>query len=213
MKKTILIGGTKGGSGKSTVARLLAKGIADLGHFAAIIQTDIDGVLPPDNRKYLTLNGAGEEKSIEAITKVESFDEGDQLFITIIDGSASDNLSTDEAYAEISDLVVFPFKSGYEDMVRAKRNLDAMPRAFGLPNAWASPFTPAHAKASAGLVKEFPAFEARLLEPVYQCAASENLARDEIQNVTRVNQVSRALATQILELMGISPFAKEFPIE
>ena len=215
MKLTILIGGTKGGSGKSTISALLAKGIADLGHSAAIVTTDMDEEMFTDNKNYLLLDGRGENNSRASLSKIANFDEGNKIFVTIIDGAASDDLETDIAYAEISDLILFPFKTGNRDMTRVRKNLQNMPKAYGLPNEWPEPKSSTYGKVMAKFEHHLYGFRSQILidSPVLAVSASDELTNEDYKNNTRVNKVSRALAIHILKLKGINPFELEHSIQ
>lgn len=114
--------GSKGGAGKTTISHLLALGAALNDTEAAVLQTDdrplfYSHEVKGADRGYAVIDCKKQERFDQIIASTSQHP--DALFI--IDGGA-DRRSDDVDFAGVSDLVVIPFRRGYEDFIVALRD-------------------------------------------------------------------------------------------
>lgn len=135
MAKIIAIAGEKGGTGKTTVAHLVAHGAGSLPHpiQTVVITTDPNDQPVTGERRYLPVDGRDLSKLSDTLARL---DKNDRLLI-VIDGAAA-RPQLDQIVKEVSDLVVLPYGPSVQEARRTAADLDRLPEAFALPNRWPS---------------------------------------------------------------------------
>jgi cellulose biosynthesis protein BcsQ len=133
MARVVALGGSKGGTGKSTMAHLLAHGAGSLQRAipAVVITTDPEDRLLGDQRRYLVVDGRTSAKLADELQRLLPVNR----LLIIIDGAAA-RPDLDAVVADIADLVLIPFGPSAQDAERAAANLAALPKAVALPNRW-----------------------------------------------------------------------------
>lgn len=133
MAKVIATIGTKGGSGKSSTAHLLAHGAGSLPRpiTAIVLTTDPGDRMREDARRYGIIDARNRDALIACMQK---FLPVERLLI-VIDGAAS-RPDVDRIVAEVADLAVLPYRAGTQDAERAVDDLARMPKAVALPMGW-----------------------------------------------------------------------------
>jgi len=137
MAKIIAFLGEKGGSGKSSLAHLLAHGLGSLPRSveAAVVVTDPGDEVDQIPRRYYVVDGRDHTR-LPALIK--TMDAQSEQLVVIVDGAAY-WVAVDQAMDKIADLILIPFTSAYQDAIRAARHLGRLPGAVAIPNRW-----PAH---------------------------------------------------------------------
>lgn len=213
MKIIVPFLGIKGGSGKSTSSQTFAYGVAKLGHFSFLMTTDPrrrESRELVDNRGFVSLDGRTEDGLIEQMAAFKSFDEGNELAVLTIDGGANEDRELDSTLSEIGDITIIPFMRSPDDMDSALIELTKHANAYGLPNRW--PTNPmAREKANRYMHMHLSDYMDRMLKPNFDCNATIDFMGDSAVVNGTVNSVSKMLAVQILERVGINAFHKEFP--
>lgn len=110
----------------------------------------------------------------------------------------------DKYLYELGGLVLLPFRDSHEDMRAVRRDLERYPNAFGIPSQWPTNAWQQMA-AERTLDEVMQAYRPRLLEPVYTVSASKLLLQSEVPAhlPTMLNNVSRRLARQVLDRLGL----------
>jgi hypothetical protein len=133
MAKVIAIVGTKGGSGKSSTAHLIAHGAGSLTRpiTAVVLVTDPGDRMRDDARRYGVMDARSRDTLIACMRR---FLPVERLLI-VIDGAAS-RPDLDAVVADVADLAVLPFRASVQDAERAADDLARMPGAVALPTGW-----------------------------------------------------------------------------
>lgn len=196
MKRLICIIGNKGGTGKTTMTHMLCHGLGLLGKRSLAVMTDPQREsLARGSRRYTPMDG----RSPATVKKIVSLIDSMPNWIGVIDGGGN-RPEQDRAFYELCELVLLPFRDSHEDIRTVKKDLDAFPRAFGVPSQW--PTNPWQQLVAERTLDELmQAYRPRLLEPVYSISASKHLLQEclpaSLPSV--LNNVCRNLAAQVLE--------------
>ena len=187
MSIPIFVGGTKGGSTKSSTAHLLALGAILCRHPAAYVLTDPDRELRTLGRPYSVLDGREPQHLADILRANESSLNG-WLFI---DGGGN-RPKFDEAVASECSICLLPFKDSKEDVDTVLKDLARIPNALAWPSAWP---TNEHAKTASqrhidAVTKAFPL---RLITPpISFINSAKPLLDDELGNPsTEVRSAAR----------------------
>ena len=153
MSKFLFIGGTKGGTTKTTTAHLVCLGAVLRSQPAAYVLTDPKRKLRSEGRPYGVLDGREPKRLAEIIQANVSIDNG----WLVIDGGGN-RPAFDAALAEEADLCLLPFRASQEDIDAMHTDLEALPHALAWPCAWS---TNKHAQDAAqhfidDLAKQYP---------------------------------------------------------
>jgi len=199
MAKIVALLGTKGGTGKTTLSHLIAHGLGLLGRRAVAALTDRDREpLSKEGRLYLPVDA----RSPEALAKVANKLKAVEGWYGVLDG-AGNRPDDDVMLAEISDLVLLPFRDSQEDVRTVRRDLDRLPAALALPSQWPTNVWAADA-AQRMLVSAFDDIGSRVLDPVPAISATKLLLQVRVPDTlpTAVNNAARALAWRVLVRLG-----------
>jgi len=133
MAKVVALAGSKGGTGKSTMAHLLAHGAGSLARAipAVVVTTDPEDRVLTDQRRYLVVDGRTPALLADELQRLLPV----ERLLIVVDGAAA-RPDLDKVVAELADLVLVPFGPSAQDAERAAANLAALPKAVALPNRW-----------------------------------------------------------------------------
>lgn len=203
MAKTIVLGGDKGGSGKTTSSHAIAHGLAMYGIKAFHISTDPRReILPPEARRYATLDGR-DPRTLGTILDRLAAIEG---AVALIDGGGG-RPDVDRVLARAADLTILPFMQSQTDLRVVRADLERLPEAVALPNRWPNQKW-ARDVADRELAQELGDFRDRLMSPVPEINGYVSLLRDS-GAAPRINPACKQLALRVLERMGLSLFSFE----
>ncbi|MFA5826373.1 MAG: hypothetical protein WC825_10435 [Gallionellaceae bacterium] len=200
MKQLICVIGNKGGTGKTSISHMLCHGFGLLGRHSISILTDIEREpLSRSGRHYTTLDGRSPGKLEKILEKLESMPD----WLGVIDGGGN-RPDMDKHLYELGGLVLLPFRDSHEDMRTVLRDLDHFPAALGIPSQWPTN-TWQQMAAERTLDEVMQSYRPRLLDPVYSVSASKLLLQSDVPDnlPTMLNNVSRRLARQVLDRMGL----------
>ena len=207
-KKAISILGKKGGSGKSTTSHMLALGLSKLGIRAILLTTDTDRKsLKDGNRPYSTFGAQTAENLKKALEAFGRLDASTTPSVLIVDGGGNRE-GVDNLFAEFSDLILLPFRESEEDIRVVSADLQRLPEAMALPTCWTTNnFASESAKK---VIDEMESkFPGRVMQPVISCRASQKLLAEDFTNIdTQVVSISKALAEQAMNKLGINIYQK-----
>lgn len=200
MARVIALVGSKGGSGKSTAAHLIAHGAGSLARPipAVVLTTDPEERPREDRRRYLVRDA---RTSAQLLAEMKQLLAVDRLLI-VLDGAAA-RPELDKIVAEVADLALLPFRPAAQDAERAAANLVRLPQAVALPMAW--PRHPGTAKRARRFLEAVP--EARRLPPFpHLPRLAELLAEDGYQAAAyELASPARGLVLEVLARAGIDP--------
>jgi len=196
----ICVLGNKGGTGKTTLSHMIAHGMALLGKRVVCVLTDLEREkLQKEGRKYLPFDARETANLSKLMTTLNNVPD----WFGVIDGGG--NRSDFDSYlANQADLVLLPFRDSHEDMRTVVRDLEWMPRAWGLPTQW--PVTEqGRAVSNASMERMMPGFTHRVLDPIPFLPISKLLLQAKVpeQLPPQLNSVCRVLAMEILEKLDI----------
>jgi chromosome partitioning protein len=205
MAKTIVLAGDKGGSGKTTSSHAIAHGLAMYGIRAFHISTDPRReILPPESRRYATLDGRDPKALGDIIDRLDSM----AGVIALIDGGGG-RPDIDRVLAKVADLTILPFMQSQTDLRVVRADLGRLPDAVGLPNRWPTQKW-ARDVADRELALELEGNFHRLMSPVPEINGYVSLLRDT-GAAARINPACKQLALRVLERMGLSLYSFENP--
>ena len=200
MERIICVIGNKGGTGKTSITHMLCHGIGLLGKRSIAVLTDAAREpLSRGIRRYTPLDGRSPDKFQEIIDKLASRPK----WLAVIDGGGN-RPEMDRKFYEMSGFVLLPFRESHEDIRTVRSDLDAFPKAYGIPSQW--PTNPWQQMAAERTLDEMMQdYRPRLLDPVYAVSASKLLLEDQVPpNLpTMLNNVCRSLAWQVLERLNL----------
>jgi hypothetical protein len=201
MAKLIGLLGEKGGSGKSSLAHLIAHGLGSLPHAidAVVIVTDPLDEVPKINRRYFVADGRDHGKLPGMLKQLDQRDD----LVIIVDGAAG-RVAIDEALNKLADLILIPFTGAYHDAVRAVRHLERLPGAVAVPNRW--PTHPAAKTHANKLLSMLPAD--RLLNPVPAIGKITDLLNptEYSRAATALSRPGQSFSLEVLHRMKVHPF-------
>lgn len=199
MAHIVSILGTKGGTGKTTLTHLLAHGLGLLGRRAVAALTDRGREpLAKTHRVYLPVDA----RTPEALARVVARLKGVDGWFGIVDGGGN-RPEMDVELAALADLVLLPFRDSHEDIRTVAADLARFPQARALPSQWPTNVW-ALTAAQRTLDGQLGAQVSRILPPVSAVSATKLLLQIEAPPTlpTQVNNAARALAWQVLDLLG-----------
>lgn len=202
----ISIIGAKGGTGKTTLSRMLCHGLGLLGQRAVCVMTDIGREPPPaGSLPYVFADGRSPAALDKIITTLKSRED----WFGIMDGGAN-SPQTDAALCAASDLVWMPFRDSQEDLRVACADLERLPDALALPAQW--PSNPWQFQAAQRLLESVPAhLQSRILAPAFSISASKLLLQSPppAHVPSPVNNACRVLARYALLILAQGPHGIE----
>ena len=199
MAKVLAVVGSKGGSGKTTAAHLIAHGCGSLARpiAAVVLTTDPEEVVRTDRRRYATMDGRTRETLLGSMRKLIQV----ERLLIILDGAAS-RPDLDALVAEVADLALLPYKPAAQDVERALGNLARMPAAVALPMDW--PVLPASRKRIRRYLDQVP--EDRRLPPFRHIPRLSDLLGDGYADAAYdIASAARGLTLEVLARAGIDP--------
>lgn len=196
--KIVAFFGTKGGTGKSTLAHLLAYGAATQGQPALVVHTDAREPERHQGRPYHYFDGRDPTALYRALERAKVAPEG----LTIIDG-AGNRPAVAEVLAKAADLVLIPCGIGGQDAAMALADLARLPAALVVVNRFPTmPKHPRRAKAEA-YIAQLP--RERVLCRLGESAAADRFTESDTDAhpwpvpSTRVSSAARALYLRVRE--------------
>ena len=200
MERIICVIGNKGGTGKTSITHMLCHGLGLLGKRSIAVLTDAAREpLSRGIRRYTPLDGRSPDKFQEIIDKLASRPK----WLAVIDGGGN-RPEMDRKFYEMSGFILLPFRESHEDIRTVRSDLDAFPKAYGIPSQW--PTNPWQQMAAERTLDEMMQdYRPRPLDPVYAVSASKLLLEDQVPpNLpTMLNNVCRSLAWQVLERLNL----------
>lgn len=196
MSRIISVIGNKGGTGKTTITQMLCHGLGLLGHRAmAVLTDDARDPLSAEARRYTPYDGRSPERLRKAVALFRTM----HKVIGVIDGGGN-RPQLDREFYEMSDLILLPFRDSHEDLRTVRKDLDAFPRALGVPSQW--PGNPwAQVAAERSVDEMLPGYRSRLTDPIYALSASKLLLQDPVPPAlpTALNNLCRRIARNVLD--------------
>jgi hypothetical protein len=200
MERLICVIGNKGGTGKTSITHMLCHGLGLIGKRSIAVLTDTAREpLARGIRRYTPLDGRSPDKLAEIVAKLETRPK----WLGVIDGGGN-RPAMDRKFYEMSGLVLLPFRESHEDIRTVRNDLDAFPKAYGIPSQW--PTNPWQQMAAERTLDEMMQdYRPRLLDPVYAVSSSKLLLEYEMPRdlPTMLNNVCRSLAWQVLERLNL----------
>lgn len=201
MARVVALVGSKGGSGKSTAAHLIAHGCGSLPRpvAAVVLTTDPEERPRADRRRYLVADARTPGALLAEMDRLSAV----ERLLIVVDGAAA-RADLDRLVTEVADIAVLPFRPAAHDAERARDNLARLPKAFALPMDW--PRHPGVAKRARKWLQGIP--EARLLPPFPHLARLDGFMGEDggyMAAAYEVASASRGLALEVLARAGIDP--------
>jgi hypothetical protein len=201
MASIIVIAGDKGGSGKTTTSHAICHGLALYGIPAFQISTDARReILPPENRRYATLDGRDPKALGALVDKLAGMDRT----VAVIDGGGG-RPDVDAVLSQVADMTILPFMQSQSDLRVVKADMDRLGDAVGLPNRWPTSKW-ARDVADKELADELGNYTARLMSPIPEINGYVTLMKDT-GPAARINGPCKQLALRVLERMGLSLYS------
>jgi hypothetical protein len=197
----ICIIGNKGGTGKTTLSHLLAHGLGLFGKYAVAVLTDIGRQpLVKVNRNYLPFDARQADDLERAVRKLRAAAD----WYGVVDGGGN-RPQVDALLANLSDLVLLPFRDSHEDMRTVAADLARFPQAYALPSQW--PTNPMQRRAADASSDEvLGAVRDRVLAPVHAQSATKLFLRNDLPAhlPAALNDAARMFALQVMERLRIA---------
>jgi chromosome partitioning protein len=201
MASIIVIGGDKGGCGKTTTSHAICHGLALYGIPAFQISTDPRReILPTESRRYATLDGRDPHALGTMIDQLSAMPQA----VAVIDGGGG-RPDVDAVLSRVADLTILPFMQSQTDLRVVRSDMDKLPDAIGLPNRWPTSKW-AREVADKELTIELPGYVARLMSPIPEINGYITLLKDTGPHA-RISGHCKQLALRVLERMGLSLFS------
>jgi chromosome partitioning protein len=197
--KVIALVGSKGGSGKSTAAHLIAHGCGSLARPVptVVLTTDPEEHPRMDRRRYVVMDARTRDGLLGHMRRLLEV----ERLLVLLDGAAG-RPDLDQVVSEVADLAVLPFKPAAQDVERAVENLKRMPAAVALPMDW--PALPATAKRVRRYLTAVP--EDRRLPPFKHIPRLADLLGDSYGEAAYdLASPARGLALEVLARAGVDP--------
>jgi hypothetical protein len=182
----VLVGGTKGGVGKSVTSHAACLGAILRNQPAVYVLTDARRKLRDEGRPYGVLDGREPQNLARILSESRNAPGG----WTIVDGGGN-RPAFDEELALAADLCILPFRASDEDLDVVADDLVRIPNAVAWPTQW--PTNPFASRAAQLMIERFAkAFPMRIVRPPipFVNAASELLAGSLGSASTVVRQMS-----------------------
>ena len=200
MAKVVAVGGSKGGTGKSSISHLIAHGAGSLPKPIAtvVLTTDPEDELIAGERRYLVLDARTPKLLATHLTRFEAVERA----LVVIDGAANRS-DLDAVVADLADVVVVPYGPSAQEADRARRNLERLPAAVALPNRW-----PTHPQTAKRVRRWLEAVPAPRRLPLFRSIAKLDgwLAGDAYEELAyEVASPARGLALEVLAWGRIDP--------
>jgi chromosome partitioning protein len=193
--KIVFIGGTKGGTGKTTLSHFVALGAALAGHESAYVLTDPARHVRESGRPYPVLDGRNPQALAPIVQNAREAGEG----LLVIDGGGN-RPAFDQELARIAHITLLPYRASEEDLDTVAADLVTMPDAVAWPMAWttnvfarkaAQPYVEALQQAFAGRV---------ISTPIPFVNSSAELLSTSLENAsTMTRNVARATYFELLD--------------
>ena len=201
MARVIALVGSKGGSGKTTAAHLIAHGAGSLARpiAAVVLTTDPEERPRGDRRRYLVRDARTKDQLVANMDQLLAMDR----LLVILDGAAA-RPELDRIVTDIADLALLPYRAAAQDAERAAANLARLPRAVALPMGW--PRHPGTARRARQWLDAIP--EAQRLPPFpHMPRLAELLAEGDGYAGASYDLAApaRGLVLEVLARAGIDP--------
>jgi hypothetical protein len=134
--RVVALVGSKGGTGKSTLAHALAFGATLRAGVGVMVHTDHRPPVGSTGRPYGYVDGRDPERLVQVLEKAHAHDG-----LLVIDGGGN-RPAFDRLMAQAVDLVLIPVTLNAEDLRLAVQDLERLPTARVVFNRWPlNPFT------------------------------------------------------------------------
>jgi chromosome partitioning protein len=197
---TICVIGSKGGTGKTTLARMLSHGLGLLGQRSICVANNAGREFW--NRQGLHYRSVGNLNQ-DALAALAEEIRNNPCELGVFDGE-SNNPILDQKLYELADLVLLPFRDSHEDLRLVLRDLEKFPRAYAVPCQW--PTNQWQQRAAGRQLQELLGqYQGRILDPVYALSPTKLLLQSHVPESlpNSVNEACRNIARQILNLLTI----------
>ena len=189
--------GSKGGTGKSTLAHLLAYGASMNKQVALVVHTDEREPEVHQERPYHYFDGRDPERLYALLERAK---EPDKTGLCILDG-AGNRPGVAAVLAKAADLVLIPCGIGGQDAPMALADLERMPGSFVVVNRFPTlPKHPRRGKAEE-YIRQIPL--ERILCFLGDTAAADRFTESDrqpwITPTTRVNNTARAFHLGVIK--------------
>jgi chromosome partitioning protein len=200
MAKVVAVVGTKGGSGKSSIAHLLGHGAGSLPRMvpAVVLTTDRGERVRTDPRRYVTEDARTPDALIAHVERLLPV----ERLLIVVDGAAARE-DIDAVVADVADVAVLPFGPAEQDVERALDDMARMPKAVALPNRW--PRHPGTAKRARHWLEMVP--EGRRMPPFPMIPKLDGLLSEKGNKdaAYEIASPARNLLLEVLALGRIDP--------
>lgn len=200
MARVVALVGSKGGSGKSTAAHLIAHGCGSLPRPvpAVVLTTDPEERPRTDRRRYFVGDGRTAERLLAEMRRWLAV----ERVLVVVDGAAA-RADLDRLVSEVADIAVLPFRPAAHDAERARDNLARLPNAWALPMDW--PRHPGTARRARRWLEGIP--EERLLPPFPHLPRLDGFMSEDgyLAAAYEVASPARGLALEVLARAGVDP--------
>lgn len=188
-----MMAGTKGGTGKTTLAHLMGYGAALQGLPALVLHTDAREPERHQQRPYHYLDGRDPKTLYAALERAKAAPRG----LAVLDGGGN-RPAVAEVLARAADLVLIPCGIGGQDAPMALADLADLPGSLVIVNRWPMPKHPRRAKAEA-YIAQIPAD--RILCRLGESSAADRFSESDRAPWTtpsaRVNSAARRLYQRV----------------
>lgn len=186
--KVVAIFGRKGGTGKSTIAHLLALGAALHDQPALVIHTDAREPERHHRRPYHYLDGRDPRRLYAVLERVKAAAGGG---IAVLDGGGN-RPGVAEVLAKTADIVLVPCGIGGQDVTMAVADLAALPGAWVILNRF--PLLPMHPRRPKAEAYIAPLPQDRILCRLGESAAVDRLTESDTEMHPWVTPPTRVLS-------------------
>lgn len=192
--------GSKGGSGKSTAAHLIAHGCGSLPRPVptVVLTTDPEERPRTDRRRYLVADARTKADLLAQMKRLLPV----ERLLVVVDGAAA-RADLDALVSDVADVAVLPFRAAAHDAERARDNLARLPQAVALPMDW--PRHPGTLRRARRWLEGIP--EDRLLPPFPHLPKLDGFMSEDgyLAAAYEIASPARGLALEVLARGGIEP--------